>query len=231
MNQIVGPVSVIHEKCSFRALITKTLLSINDCPIVLLARNYQHFNSMATAVGADKFGLIISSEINLSALVETHAASSTTLVVVSPIQTQKAIAAAISMGARGYICQKASKSQIKLALSTIINGGQYFAFSDLSPSALPNSAEVQQIKLARGELARTLGISPKQYCVLELLGRGDSNQIIAHNLGISEHTVRVHVSAILKKFSVTNRTAAAVKWRNELRKAELQLLDSDISQQ
>jgi DNA-binding NarL/FixJ family response regulator len=46
--------------------------------------------------------------------------------------------------------------------------------------------------------------------VLELIGRGLPNKLIARELGIAEKTVKTHVSAILSKLGVTDRTQAAL---------------------
>ncbi len=52
-------------------------------------------------------------------------------------------------------------------------------------------------------------LTPRQREVLELLCYGSSNKVIADRLGISEHTVKVHVGAIMKKLGVNNRVQVA----------------------
>lgn len=54
------------------------------------------------------------------------------------------------------------------------------------------------------------GLTSRQHDVLERIREGHTNQMIARELGISENTVRLHVSAILKALCVPNRTAAAL---------------------
>ena len=48
--------------------------------------------------------------------------------------------------------------------------------------------------------------------VLTQMAKGHANKIIAHNLGISEGTARVHTKAVLKKLGVNNRTQAALRF-------------------
>jgi len=55
-----------------------------------------------------------------------------------------------------------------------------------------------------------LKLTNRQKDVLELLAKGISNKAISHHLNISENTVKVHVTAILKKLDVSNRTQAAL---------------------
>ena len=56
-------------------------------------------------------------------------------------------------------------------------------------------------------------LTDKQRAVLERLGSGESNRAIAESMGITEGTVKLHISAILKRLGAKNRTEAALKWR------------------
>jgi two-component system, NarL family, nitrate/nitrite response regulator NarL len=53
-------------------------------------------------------------------------------------------------------------------------------------------------------------LSPREAAILNALGQGTPNKIIAYRLNITEATVKVHVKAILRKIRVTNRTQAAI---------------------
>ena len=53
-------------------------------------------------------------------------------------------------------------------------------------------------------------LTQRQKEVFELLAQGKSNPEIARELGVSAHTVRIHISAILRALGVSNRTQAAV---------------------
>jgi DNA-binding NarL/FixJ family response regulator len=68
------------------------------------------------------------------------------------------------------------------------------------------------IKAARAERARTAGLplTLRQRQVLELLADGLDNAHIAERLGISQRTARAHVSGVLERLGVENRTQAAV---------------------
>jgi DNA-binding NarL/FixJ family response regulator len=60
------------------------------------------------------------------------------------------------------------------------------------------------------DAGQSRSLTVRQKAVLELLRRGDSNKIIARQLGMREGTVKVHVRQIMRKFGVTNRTQVAV---------------------
>src|SRR5262249_44300736 len=57
-------------------------------------------------------------------------------------------------------------------------------------------------------------LTSRQKAVLELLRRGDTNKVIARQLGMREGTAKVHVRRIMRKYGVTNRTQIAVVCAN-----------------
>ena len=60
-------------------------------------------------------------------------------------------------------------------------------------------------------LENGLFLSPRQVAVLEQLSLGLSNQQIAHELGIAEPTIKMHVSALLRALGVQNRVQILIK--------------------
>ena len=53
-------------------------------------------------------------------------------------------------------------------------------------------------------------MTPREFEILTLLAEGQSNKVIARNLGISDGTVKLHVKAILRKLNISSRITAAV---------------------
>lgn len=99
--------------------------------------------------------------------------------------------AAITHAANGVLSRSASAEQIGVALHAIAEG---LRVTDSSP-AVPNQID----PLTHRELE-----------VLQLLAEGLTNKEIAQRLGISEHTVKFHVNAILAKLGADTRTEAVV---------------------
>lgn len=62
-------------------------------------------------------------------------------------------------------------------------------------------------------MLESLGISKREYEVLQLLGKGMSNQEIADALFVSQNTVKTHTSRLFEKLEVKNRTQAILKSR------------------
>jgi DNA-binding CsgD family transcriptional regulator len=69
-------------------------------------------------------------------------------------------------------------------------------------------------KTQRGDGVATvsLGLTPREHQVLELVAVGEANKLIARDLGMTEHTVKFHLASIFRKLDVTNRTEAAATY-------------------
>lgn len=106
---------------------------------------------------------------------------------------------ALVQGARSYLCKGAAAEQVKLAIHGLLQGREYL------PDEAQGSSASQKI---RNDIERHL--SPRQQEIMQLLAQGLSNKEIANILGITEGTIRVHLSAIFKAIKVSNRTEATL---------------------
>ncbi len=80
------------------------------------------------------------------------------------------------------------------------------------PERLAN-ASLEPAKLSSSEISasrRIATLTPQQFRIASLLAAGMLNKQIAWDLGISEATVKVHMSMILRKLNVQNRTQVAL---------------------
>jgi DNA-binding NarL/FixJ family response regulator len=117
----------------------------------------------------------------------------------------------LEAGATGYIPKTAAREDILAALRWVMSGKIWIPPALLDPArsepaAAAESAPRQPFIQDQG----VLSLTARQKEVLVLLAEGKSNSQIAETLGISEGTVRVHVSAILRVLNVNNRTQAAL---------------------
>ena len=115
--------------------------------------------------------------------------------VLSVNQGENEIQQAVKAGAKGYLPKSVERVELLEAIRTIAGGGEYF------PAAIRRGME-----RAEGRP----DISPREHEVLVLVVEGLLNKEIADRLGLAEITVKQHVSSILRKLDVQDRTQAAI---------------------
>ncbi len=114
---------------------------------------------------------------------------------------------AIRSGADGYLLKDLEPSEILESLHRAIDG-----VTVLSPSLMSALASVLK---QDGQAERTISALTERECnVLKGISSGQSNKVIARNLGISDGTVKVHVKHVLKKLHFRSRVEAAI-WVKE----------------
>jgi DNA-binding NarL/FixJ family response regulator len=122
--------------------------------------------------------------------------------IVSAHEDQTVIRRAVAFGASGFIPKSLDTDQIGAALTVILGGGIW------TPQDIDLSASDD---LEAADLVRRLGsLTPQQIRVLMMVSEGLLNKQIAYELGVSEATVKAHVSAILQKLGVDSRTQAVI---------------------
>lgn len=129
------------------------------------------------------------------------------VVVISASETLSDIRGALDHGATGYIPKSSSVKVMMGALNLVFSGGIY-----VPPGALTAIAEQPQRRrgLDMGDRGSNYGLTQRQREVLDCLRAGKSNKQIAYELGLSEGTVKIHVTAIFKSLGVKNRTQAVI---------------------
>ena len=112
---------------------------------------------------------------------------------------------ALDAGALGYLLKDAEAAEVVRAIRAASRG------------EAPLDPRVARLVLARGTTPAALsGMTAREREVLALLGTGLPNKVIARRLGISEATVKAHLTRIFRQIGVTDRTQAAI-WAREHR--------------
>lgn len=121
------------------------------------------------------------------------------VLVLTMVDDDDAVAAAMQVGARGYLLKGAAQEEVLAAVRTVAAGG----------AVLGAGAARRYLTADR----RVGALTERESQVLALVAGGRSNPEIAHELGISLKTVQNHVSSLLAKLQVRDRTQAALRAR------------------
>jgi len=129
-----------------------------------------------------------------------HAGVPTAVLVLTMVDDDQSVMAALRVGARGYVLKGASQEEVLAAIRTVAAGGAVFG---------PRIAQ----RVLRGGAGPGQVLTDRESEVLAMIADGRSNAEIAHALGLSLKTVQNHVSRVLAKLQVRDRTQAALRAR------------------
>ncbi len=122
--------------------------------------------------------------------------------IVSATESASVYDKALRLGARGYLPKSADLETLSTALDRLVSGQSWFPEAGtLADEGGPGSDEADVTE-------RISSLTPAQRRVLDGLSDGLLNKQIAYDMGISEATVKAHMTAIFRKLGVNNRTQA-----------------------
>ncbi len=119
------------------------------------------------------------------------------ILILTAYDTDERVLGAIRAGARGYLLKGASLDEIARAIRAVHGGESY-----LEPRI------ATKVLSQLGPRTRPAALSARERDVLRRVAGGRSNKQIAHALGITERTVKFHVTSILNKLGADNRAQA-----------------------
>lgn len=134
------------------------------------------------------------------------------VVIVSALDNASNARRALSAGAAGFIPKSTPTSQLIEALSQVLAGGVYLP-SSLNDSLAATDVEASTYPQAPTAEPEAGALTVRQIEVLGFLCQGKGNKEIAADFGLSEKTVKTHLSAIFKVLRVVNRTQAVLAAR------------------
>ncbi len=123
------------------------------------------------------------------------------VLVLTMVDNSDSVLAALQVGARGYLLKGAVQEEVLAAIRTVAAGGAVFGKG------------VAERVLAGGRQRYGADLTEREAQVLALVADGRSNNEIAHDLGLSLKTVQNHVSRVLAKLQLRDRTQAALRMR------------------
>lgn len=125
------------------------------------------------------------------------------VIVLSASESPTHIRKCLDIGAMGFVAKSAPKEILFTAITKVLTGRRYIPEALLSIQNNNGQGEEDLEKKVDGI---TELLTERQLDILKLISKGLSNKLIARELFLSENTVKVHVSAILRALSLSNRT-------------------------
>ena len=129
--------------------------------------------------------------------------SSLPIAIISATDDSTTIRRALELGASGFISKSSGIDEIRAGIQSVLEGDIY------APRSYQGG--VEQDPDVADLISRLRTLTPQQSRVLGMLGEGLLNKQIAYELGVSEATIKAHVSAILLKLKVDGRTQAVIQ--------------------
>jgi len=127
------------------------------------------------------------------------------IIMISANDKPETIMYAKHFGALGFVSKSASINDIRKGLKTVLQGDTYFPYPI-------NENQFQAKNQSLTETTQQVAeLTPQQCKVLSMIKQGLLNKQIAYDLNISEATVKAHVTSIMRKLHVSNRTQAVMK--------------------
>lgn len=122
------------------------------------------------------------------------------IIIVSANEEPEVVRTCLNFNASGYIIKSSNPEEIKSAIKIVLRGDTY----------VPDSIELNGSKseLNDNTTNRISKLTPSQLKILLEIGKGKLNKQIAYDLGISEATVKAHITSVFKKLGINNRTQA-----------------------
>ena len=185
---------------------------------LVFAKNYQElFNEIGRAADFD----LILTDLAMpganwnEAISRIHTAlPETPIIILSAVFDKEIVHKTIEQGAAGYIPKTSPNAVILSAINLVLSGGVYIPpelLSDTLRNEFDVLKQVEKITEDQNVEENLKILTPRQIDVLGLISKGYSNKQIAYELGLTEGTVKLHVTAILKILNVYNRTGAVVE--------------------
>lgn len=203
---------VVDDHPMFRRGLRGLLESVEDTVVVGEAASGEEAVRLATEHRPD----VVLMDLNLPGMsgVEAtrqvlRASPDTAVLVITMVEDDDAIVAAMEAGARGYVLKGAGQEELLAAVRAVSSGAAVFG-KDLVSRVLDTLRHG-----CRSGPPSVPGLSERENEVLRLLADGLDNAAIARRLGLTVKTVQNHVSRVLGKLNARTRVEVALRFRDD----------------
>lgn len=215
MSNIMIRILMVEDQKLMRVGLKSLFDECPDLRIVAEAENAKQTMEIIKSTQIDvvlmDIGLGDTSGIELTKKILEYNSKMKVIILTSHL-SEKEIMDALSAGASAYVLKDINTDVLMMVIRTIKDGAMW-----IDPQAVPLLREKNKSIIPPRQLSRATfreqhsNLTQREYEVLKLVVDGKSNNEIAQELTISEHTAKAHVCNVIQKLVVDDRTQAAVK--------------------
>ncbi|WP_138465254.1 response regulator transcription factor [Poseidonocella sp. HB161398] len=209
-GRAIRSVLVIDDHPLYAYALTTALAHVFDgCKVETAVTLKEGLKAVGTGTGPDLvlLDLRLPDASGLSGLIRLKERLPETPVVIISAQTSvDVVQSLMELGAAGFVPKDLPLPAIEQALCEVRRGNRYLPleFQDALRRRPAAPSELENVSRRIAEL------SPQQMRIMKLICAGKANKQIAYELSLAEATVKAHVTALLRRLGVQNRTQAAV---------------------
>ncbi|TGQ02286.1 MULTISPECIES: response regulator transcription factor [unclassified Mesorhizobium] len=204
-------IAIVDDHPLFREGVTRSLSEIGGFEVVGEGATAQDAERIASTVQPDILLLDISMPggglAAVASILADHPAQKIVMLTVSEANAD--VTKALNAGVHGYILKGVGSRSLADILRNVAAGESYLS-PMLSARLL---SDVQSLQPTNGVADRLRQLTGRQTEILRLVAEGLSNKEVALRLELQEKTVKHHMTGVLSKLSVRNRTEAALMMR------------------
>ncbi|MBW8787094.1 MAG: response regulator transcription factor [Rhizobium leguminosarum] len=196
-------IAIVDDHPLFREGVSRSLSEIGDFAVVGEGASADDAATLAASQRPDVLLLDVSMPGGgIDAISEIVVRSpETKVMMLTASEEVDPLLAALRRGAAGYLVKGIGSRGLAEAIRTVVGGSRY-----ISPTM---RAKIVERSLFVGRASLT----PRETEVIELVAEGLSNKHIGGRLNLQEKTIKHHMTEILLKLGASNRTEAAIRWR------------------
>ncbi len=209
---------IVEEQPLFRCGIHSVLEHMGNCVILDESTDPTQILELAHSSNPDVViidaGLTSADALDLVRQMR-HLTPHMAIIVLTPTEDEERLFQSIKVGAAAYYTRNVSAEELEEAVRKVSQGEYLIKDDVLSKPQLASRVlkSFRELAVEEEETATKDQYSPlsaREVEILDYIARGNSNKEIAKSLKISDQTVKNHITSILKKLSVNDRTAAVV---------------------
>jgi len=200
----------------FMAGLRQTLEEAPDCVVVGEATSGD--GAVQSALDDLPDVVIVDSDLSAPGAMDAtywirHNAPWVSVIILGHDDDDQAVFAAIRAGAAAFLLRSLDPADVASAVARVRNGEYLINDRVLSRPAVASRVltEFRSLAVFGADHQKVFApLSPREVEILDRIAQGRTNRQLADDLGISEQTVKNHVSSVLRKLSVNDRTQAVV---------------------